>query len=183
MAASYIDDANAPRGIRNNNPGNIKYDPAVDWQGEVSDDGTFVIFDDIGWGLRALGTDLMNKITKDHLTTIRLIVSKYAPPSENVTDAYIASVSQDTGIEPDDQLSVDQPTLHNLMRAIINHENSQQASMQYISDDDIDAGIALINPTLISMFQAAIVAAKSNPLKSGLIAIALIIVVEKLFSK
>jgi hypothetical protein len=159
---------NAPRGIRNNNPGNLKADGS-NWQGNTGDDGTFYIFADDTWGLRALATDLANKITKDGLNTIRGIVSKYAPPSENITSAYINSVVADTGIGADAPLSTDQGTLHSLMRAIINHENGDGPSAQYISDADIDQGIGMINDSLKQLFQAGVIAVEADPLPAILL--------------
>lgn len=155
-------------GIRNNNPGNIKSDNGIYWEGMVGDDGIFDIFSDTTWGLRALATDLANKINRG-LNTIRLIVSDYAPPSENNTPAYIAAVANDTGIGPDDLLSKDQITLHDLMRAIINHENGVAASYQYYPDADIDTGIGMMSGNLLTTFQAAGVAVQNDVGGSGTI--------------
>jgi hypothetical protein len=158
MAVSYIGRGDLPRGIRNNNPGNIK--TGITWQGAIGDDGTFVIFQDVTWGIRALATDLGNKINKGE-NTITAIISVYAPPSENQTGAYIAAVSADSGIDANTPLTMDQATLHSLIRAIINHENGAAASVEYISDADIDQGIGLMNSGLLSLFQAAGVAVES----------------------
>jgi hypothetical protein len=151
MANDYSADVTAPRGIRDNNPGNEKV--GIAWQGVVGSDGPFLQFKDISWGLRALAMDIANKITTDGLTTITDLVTKYAPPSENDTAAYIASVSADTGIGPDDTLSIDQSTLHALIRAIVNHENGDGPSQQYITDADIDQGIAMMGSNLVQLFR------------------------------
>lgn len=141
-----------PRGIRNNNPGNLRSD--ISWAFMTGGDpGGFAIFDDSVHGLRALAKDLQTKITKDGLTTIRQIISKYAPTSENNTAAYIASVSNDTGIGPDDQLTADPDTLAMLIRAIVNHENGDAASDAYVSDQDIQNGIAMIGLSPGQSFQ------------------------------
>jgi len=132
-----------PRGIRNNNPGNLRDDVA--WAFKVGGDtGGFAIFDDSVHGLRALAKDLTNKIDKDGLTTITAIISKYAPPSENNTAAYIQSVVDDTNLAAGQQLTADAGTLALLMRAIVNHENGESASYDYVSDADIAAGIGMI---------------------------------------
>jgi hypothetical protein len=132
-----------PRGIRNNNPGNLRSD--VSWAFMTGgDSGGFAIFDDSIHGLRALAKDLTNKINADGLTTITGIISKYAPPSENNTAAYIQSVVDDTNLGPDQVLSADAPTLALLMRAIVNHENGESFSNDYVSDADIASGIAMI---------------------------------------
>lgn len=147
----YRSQTSLPRGIRNNNPGNIK--TGIMWQGAAGDDGTFIIFADDTWGLRAMATDLSNKISKDGLNTINLIISAYAPPSENDTQSYIDAVSSDTGFGPDDVLTLDQPTLHALIRAIVNHENGADASAQYISDADIDTGISMVSGSISQLFK------------------------------
>lgn len=154
-------------GLRNNNPGNIKYD-GTSWQGAVGNDGTFVIFADDTWGLRALAKDLTTKMTKDGLDTISKIISVYAPPGENNTAAYIAAVQEDTGFDSDQTLTADQGTLHSLIRAIANHENGDTQSA-LISDDDIDQGITMASNTIASAAQAAVVAVSNNTDGSALI--------------
>src|ERR1700729_2714164 len=98
MAVDSYDPSNTslPRGIRNNNPGNIKYD-GTQWQGLTGQDGTadspgFNIFKDMGWGTRAIATSLVNMINKGE-DTITALISAWAPSTENNTTAYIDSVS------------------------------------------------------------------------------------------
>lgn len=129
------------RGIRNNNPGNIK--AGINWQGMVGDDGTFTIFADDTWGLRAMAVDLTNKINRDGLNTITQIITAYAPPSENDTASYISAVAGDSGFGADDTLVADTPTLSALIRAIVNHEEGDGPSQQFISDADIATGIQM----------------------------------------
>jgi len=149
------------RGIRNNNPGNYKSDGPA-WQGVVGNDGTFYIFADDTWGLRAMAKDLTSKINEGN-DTITTIITKYAPPSENDTASYIAAVASDTGLDPDTQLGTDADTMHSLIRAIVNHEEGASASQQFISDADIDQGITMAgDPTTV--FPAAAIAAQANPL-------------------
>ena len=85
-----------PRGIRNNNPLNIRKS-ADKWQGKAGDDGAFVIFDTPENGIRAAGRLLKTYRDKHGLNTIRGIVNRWAPPNENNTEAYIAFVEQKTG--------------------------------------------------------------------------------------
>lgn len=153
------------RGIRNNNPGNFKAD-GTGWQGNVGSDGTFYIFADDTWGLRALAKDLQNKIQGDGLDIISTLIAKYAPASDsNDVTAYINSVASDSGIGANDQLGTDQDTITSLMRAIVNHENGDTASQQFVSDADIAQGYAMANdPTTV--FKAAAIAAQSNPVET-----------------
>jgi hypothetical protein len=156
----YRNQADLPRGIRNNNPGNIKMGDS--WQGSAGDDGTFIIFADMSWGTRALATALTN-MQKRGVNTIQDIISTWAPASENNTNAYVNAVSKDMGIPPSEVLSMDQDTLASLMRAIINHENGAVNSSTYVSDQDLYAGIGMMNQGLLSLFSATAVAAQENP--------------------
>lgn len=113
------------RGIRNNNPGNIRDTSGNTWDGQTGTDGEFAIFSAPEWGLRALARLLRNYESKHRLNTVRGIISRYAPSNENNTEAYISSVARALGIDPDTTFSVE-ARLPELMRAIIKHENGQQ---------------------------------------------------------
>jgi len=137
MAKSFLNISGYPIGFRNNNPGNIR--PGDPWQGMTGTKGGFVVFKDMSFGIRALGTDLRTKINKGY-NTISAIIYRYAPPAENDTGVYIDSVSDDTGISPSAKLTADRETLHKLVRAIINHENGNSFSA-LLSDADIKEGL------------------------------------------
>jgi len=95
-----------PRGIRNHNPLNIRRSKDL-WKGmaEVQTDRAFVQFKSLEWGWRAAFYLLTRTYYhKYHLCTIRDIVTRWAPPNENNTQAYIENVSRLTGIAPDDPL-------------------------------------------------------------------------------
>lgn len=116
-----------PRGIRNNNPGNIEFSPANNWRGQVSDDGRYAVFSEPVWGIRAMAKLLRNYQSRYGLTTVREIVTRWAPPEENLTEAYIMSVTARTGFNENENLDLtDKATLHKLIDAIIYHENGQQ---------------------------------------------------------
>jgi len=166
MATSFIGRTDLYPGLRNNNPGNIR--PGDAWQGMTGEADGFVVFQDISWGLRALATDITNKVRKGY-NTIRLLVTRYAPPSENDTAAYIAAVSNDTGIDPDQMIAYSTDTLHSLMRAIIDHENGQQANL--ISDQDIDQGISMMSNSLLQLFNAAGIAVRNPGTPGGMLVI------------
>lgn len=87
-----------PRGIRNNNPLNIRI--GNKWLGEVPcpTDNQFEQFTRMEYGVRAGFLLIKRYIERYHLNTITLIVSRWAPPSENKTSAYIASVEKLSGI-------------------------------------------------------------------------------------
>lgn len=125
-----------PRGIRNNNPGNIDRQPGVRWQGMAADqsrDSRFVVFKSPEWGIRAIARVLITyqdrRQARDgsRIDTIQDIIDRWAPHSENHTGAYARHVARLTGIGIDDTLDVyDYATMHALVLAIITHENGMQ---------------------------------------------------------
>ena len=95
---------NIPRGIRNNNPLNIRIGNV--WLGEVREptDPDFEQFISMFYGVRA-GFVLIRRYIKHYKrTTIPAIISAWAPASENNTQRYIDNVSQLSGIPIDAQL-------------------------------------------------------------------------------
>lgn len=82
-----------PRGIRNNNPLNIRR--GCNWLGlsKHQTDPAFCQFDSMTCGLRAGLIIIRTYMQKYNLRSIHAIVSRWAPPSENDTDAYVKSVS------------------------------------------------------------------------------------------
>ena len=97
-----------PRGIRNNNPLNIRRSKDK-WKGlrSVQADASFCQFETLEWGWRAAFYLLTRTYYhKYRLFTIRAIISKWAPPMENKTEAYIANVSRLTGIAPDEPIGI-----------------------------------------------------------------------------
>ncbi|KRW62322.1 hypothetical protein [Pseudomonas sp. TTU2014-080ASC] len=119
-----------PRGIRNNNPGNIDYNPVNDWRGQLAHVPTieprFCRFDSPQNGIRALGKLLLNYQRKHGLKTVRQIVNRWAPPKENDTGAYVSQVAKALGIDPDAPIDLSKKHLSPLVVSIIKHENGQQ---------------------------------------------------------
>ncbi len=118
-----------PRGIRNNNPGNI--DRTTErWQGMAPDqsgDPRFVVFTAPVWGLRALGKVLLTYYRTHGLDTPAKIIGRWAPPQENDTAAYARQVAAALGVGVDDQIDMQDPdTLVRIVPAIVRHENGQQ---------------------------------------------------------
>jgi hypothetical protein len=141
-----------PRGLTDNNPGDLTPPPSGTWNGQVGLDGPFCIFSDTVFGLRALAMDIANNILSDGNNTITLLITKYAPPSENDTASYISSVAGDTGLGANAPIPQTQAALALLMRAIINKELGDNWSAQYVPDADIAAGIAAMPAPLLSSF-------------------------------
>ena len=94
-----------PRGIRNNNPLNIR--KGNNWKGErhPQTDPAFEEFETMVMGIRAGFKLLRNYITGyggkvKPINTIHKIVHRWAPMTENATGRYIDFVSKDAGIAP-----------------------------------------------------------------------------------
>lgn len=116
------------RGIRNNNPGNIRRSNDA-WQGlaPVQTDPEFFVFDSPEMGLRALTRVLKNYQARHGLNTIRQIINRWAPPTENDTGAYVRNMEQWTGFDADQPLDLNQAyVLGALVPAIIRMENGIQ---------------------------------------------------------
>lgn len=113
-----------PRGIRNNNPGNIRY-TATPWRGlaNPASDGEFCIFVRPEYGIRAMAK-ILASYEKRGVDTLSEIISAWAPAVENNTQSYILFVSAKTGISPIDIVGRHRWPV--LLAAIITQENGIQ---------------------------------------------------------
>jgi len=109
-------DRSKPRGIRNNNPGNIEFGTYARRQGATKGDGRFAIFDTPEEGFRA-AENLVKSYGSRGINTIEKIVNRWAPPSENNTGAYINQVVRRTGLPKDTPLDLNNP---DIVRKIVN---------------------------------------------------------------
>ena len=135
------------RGIRNNNPGNIRHgDP---WQGLAKDqpDTDFATFVSAAYGIRALARTLITYQDKYSLRTIRQIIGRWAPPKENDTPAYVRAVATQAGRQANAQLDLQTyADLRPLVEAIIRHENGAgplATANTWYDVQTIDKGLAL----------------------------------------
>ncbi len=138
--------AQLPRGVRNANPGNIDR-TGTKWQGMAADqsgDPRFIVFDAPEWGIRAIVRVLRTYYDKHGLRTVKGIINRWAPPVENDTEAYYVTVAKKLGVDPGEQIDIDDlDTLRTLVKAIIRHENGRgpEPDGGWYSDDVIDEGI------------------------------------------
>ena len=120
------------RGLSNCNPGNIRRSK-VNYKGEIhpSNDPHFKQFASLKWGYRAMFV-LLDAYKRLHgLDTLRKMISRYAPPTENHTEAYIRAVSDFTGIYPDEPIDThDRCTMVPIVAAMSKVENGVMASMR-----------------------------------------------------
>ena len=121
---------NLPRGLRNNNPGNIRKNSDV-FQGEkTSSDKEFKQFKSMAYGYRAIFKILSNYYRNYKLDTIRKIIGRWAPENENNTNAYIKAVSDYAGISADDPINVnDREQMTRIVAGMSKVENGREADM------------------------------------------------------
>ena len=103
---SMSNEVKQPRGLRNNNPLNIRRS-GDKWQGlkAQQEDREFFQFSEMKWGWRAAFVILCRTYYNKHkLRTIRALITRWAPPKENNTEAYIRRVTDRIGIGPDREL-------------------------------------------------------------------------------
>ena len=96
------------RGERNNNPLNIRRVVGSHWKGEIVtpiEDRQFCQFTTLEHGIRAAYQILDTYRRKYHAVCIEDIISRWAPPSENDTEAYIRSVCTLTGFGGKERLT------------------------------------------------------------------------------
>lgn len=108
------------RGIRNCNPLNIRI--GNKWKGEVPNptDKDFEQFSCMHYGLRAGFILLRRYIERYHLDTIKEIISRWAPATENATSEYVCRVSERVGISALEKISFsDRKTMVALVDAMI----------------------------------------------------------------
>lgn len=129
-----------PRGLRNNNPGNIRKNSDV-FQGEkTSSDKEFKQFKSMAYGYRAIFKILSNYYRNYKLDTIRKMIGRWAPENENDTDAYVKAVSDYAGIPADDPINVnDREQMIRIVAAMSRIENGREADMS-----DVIAGWNLL---------------------------------------
>jgi hypothetical protein len=128
----YFGDPKLPRGIRNNNPGNIEW--GSPWQGLVkrtkATDDRFAQFVDPVSGIRAIAVTLITYYDKrkandgSKIDSIREVIDRWAPSNENDTIAYSNQIARVLNVAPDSEtLNLhDYVTLRGLVEGIIRHE-------------------------------------------------------------
>lgn len=150
-----------PRGIRNNNPGNIEWgDP---WQGldplGHTKDSRFAVFATPVMGIRALARTLITYYDKHGIDTIEGAIRRWAPPTENNTSAYVGTVAFKAGIPSTKVVDFhDYDVLRTLVMGIIRHENGDPLkhgvaptsnASEWYTDEVIDEALRLagVKPT------------------------------------
>jgi hypothetical protein len=127
-----------PRGIRNNNPGNIRKSPEK-WRGEIEgQDSAFETFDTPENGIRAIAKILLSYQNKRGLRTIVQLIGRWAPPVENDTDSYAEHVADNVRVLVDQPVDLsDQRLMVAIVTSIIRHENGVQPYMNAVIEDGV----------------------------------------------
>ena len=145
MSANYLGNDTMPRGLKNNNPGNLVLTD-IAWKGKISNDrntdGHFEQFQKLHFGIRAMMRDIVHDINKG-LDNLNDLVAEYAPPHENDTTNYVNFVANEIGIQPNDKFDLTQSFLLALVKAKIAMENGRDYA-EIITDEDYQDAIDIL---------------------------------------
>lgn len=117
-----------PRGIRNNNPGNLRPGPA--WQGVAGldtepPDPPYLRFVDPEHGIRALARTLISYRERHGIDTLAGVFARWAPAGDgNDPDRYAAAVAQALGCDPAASIDLRDPAILAALAASITHQEN-----------------------------------------------------------
>ena len=130
-----------PRGIRNNNPLNIKNGEQDLFVGEIrpSKDKTFRQFRTMAYGYRAAMRIIRTYVIRHGLMTVEQVLTRWAPATENDTANYIDVVTQRSGLARNYRLQLERAEMVALVSAMCYMENGVEAD-----EADVRAGFDLL---------------------------------------
>ena len=132
---------NITRGIRNNNPGNVR--KGTDWNGldPSGTDADFCVFVSPQYGIRVIAKLLFAYQDFHDLNTIHGLIDRWAPPSENDTGAYAQFIADHAACGLNDPLNLHAmpEVLHGIVVGIIAYENGGYA----YPDSVVSSGIQM----------------------------------------
>jgi hypothetical protein len=147
-AISYLNDpnySNLPRGMKNNNPGNIVLSSSA-WKGKIPNrentDGKFEQFVSYQYGVRAMIVLVQNYMNRYGLNTIGKIIQRWCGTNCNY-NSYVNSVSQSTGYAANQILPNSMDVVVNVVRGLAQFEQGKPGN-QLIPDALINQAIELI---------------------------------------
>ena len=127
-------------GQRINNPFNIRQ-ANQDFLGETGEESGFVSFESSPFGIRAADKVLTTYGRDYGINTIRGLINRFAPPSENDTRAYVNYISSQLGMDPDAEIDLSDPDL----RSRILSPMAMLESRTELTPDQIQQQIAEAN--------------------------------------
>ncbi len=149
---------NLPRGIRNNNPGNIKDGPfAQSMPGYSGSDGTFARFVTPDAGAKAMDS-LLSTYGNKGINTVSGVVNRWAPPSENNSTVYAATVAKQLGVDPNAPINMgDAAIRQQLAGGITSYENGPRyAPRQQMVQGGGDLSAFYVNPNVPEALKEAV---------------------------
>lgn len=113
------------RGFRNCNPLNIRNSNSYKWEGQIGRDSeNFCVFKSMVYGVRA-AFGLLRSYNHNHkIDTLRGIITRWAPPSENNTESYIQHVADAVGISPDERIHYRSPQMRLVVKEMARIESN-----------------------------------------------------------
>lgn len=145
-----------PRGLTNNNPGNLRKNETDKWQGlaELQTDPQFFQFQTAVWGIRAMARTLIAYQDKHGCHTVNDFINRWAPEVDhNDTQAYANHVAAVMGVDPGGNvIDVHQwAVLSPMIKAMILHENGVQPYPDAVIDQALAmAGAPHIERSLVT---------------------------------
>lgn len=113
------------RGFRNCNPLNIRNSNSFKWDGQIGrDSDNFCVFKSMLYGVRAAFGLLRSYNHRHKIDTIRGIITRWAPPSENDTESYIQHVAAAAGITPDERIHYRSPQMRLVVKEMARIESN-----------------------------------------------------------
>jgi hypothetical protein len=136
LTLSFLGDAIQPRGIRNNNPGNILL-TSEPWDGKLSKeqntDGKFEQFKSYAYGVRAMIVLLRNYFSTYKLDNLEAIVYRWNQGNPN----YVKYVAEKSGIAPTAKITANKETIKKLVQGIADFENGIKPNERTVVSDDV----------------------------------------------
>tara|TARA_A100001037_G_scaffold2082_1_gene1910 strand:- start:956 stop:7285 length:6330 start_codon:yes stop_codon:yes gene_type:complete len=147
--------------VGENNPFNIRYNSANDWRGQTGQNRGFANFGAVEDGIRAGDITLKNYGDLHGINNLEGVISRFAPPTENDTSAYVNFVSQQTGIDPTQPIDLSDPNVRaDILSAMGDFESGANLSPDQIlasaqgsapsGDIAQNAFNAVLNPRMVS---------------------------------
>jgi hypothetical protein len=127
-----------PRGIRNNNFGNIEDGPfARGLPGYVGSDGRFAQFATPDAGMNAMDSLLQGYGSKHGINTISGIIGRWAPTNDgNDVGAYAAHVAKRVGVDPNQPIDLSDPSVRKIIApAMAEFENGAAPMKMAFADN------------------------------------------------
>lgn len=118
------------RGYRNNNPLNIRHNKSFAWRGEqLCDNDGFARFSSVIFGMRAAICIIRSYNYKYRIYSVRDIIYRFAPPSENHTEQYISYVCAKTGFRPETRIAYNSEECLTLLKTMAIYESKMDLSL------------------------------------------------------